>query len=278
MNYIELTYCIANDSIEKDILIARLAEIGFESFIDTETGFQAYVSEKQYDENKTDELNFEFLNNFKSAPEKKIIEDQNWNAEWEKNFEAVTIKKKCCIRAPFHEKPKNIEFDIIIEPKMSFGTAHHETTSMMIELLLEMDLKDKNVLDMGCGTGVLAILAEKLGAKNILAIDNDEWAYNNTIENIEKNNASNIEVLLGDAALLHDKKFYVIIANINRNILLADIKNYINCLKENGYLLMSGFYEKDLELIRKAAEKENLKLSNFISKNDWVACVFKKVT
>jgi len=274
MNYLEFTYYISTEIIEKDILIARLAKIGFDSFVDTETGFQAYVSEKQYDENKTDDLNFEFSKNFKSSPEKKIIEDQNWNAEWEKNFEAVIIKEKCSVRAPFHEKPKNIEFDIIIEPKMSFGTAHHETTSMMIELLLEMDLKYKDVLDMGCGTGVLAILASKIGAKNILAIDNDEWAFNNTIENIEKNNVSNIEILLGDAALLQDKKFDVIIANINRNILLADIKNYAPCLKENGYLLMSGFYEKDLELIKKAAEKVNIKLSNFISKNNWVAVVF----
>ncbi|MBI9038710.1 MAG: 50S ribosomal protein L11 methyltransferase [Bacteroidales bacterium] len=274
MNYIEFTYYISPKSFEKDILIARLAEIGFDSFVDTETGFQAYVSEKQYDENKTEDLNVEFSDNFKSEPVKNIIEDQNWNAEWEKNFEAVIIKEKCSVRAPFHKKPKNIEFDIIIEPKMSFGTAHHETTSLMIELLLGMNIKGLDVLDMGCGTGVLAILASKMGAKNIVAIDNDEWAFNNTIENIEKNNVSNIDVLLGDAALLEDKKFDVIIANINRNILLADIKNYAPCLKENGYLLMSGFFEKDLELIKKAAEKVNIKFSNFISKNNWVAVVF----
>lgn len=276
MNYLEFTYFISIKSIEKDILIARLAEIGFDSFVDTDNGFQAYIPENHYDKNKTDELNFEFLKKFTSQPEKKFIEDQNWNAEWEKNFDAVFIKEKCCIRAPFHKKPKNIEFDIIIEPKMSFGTAHHETTSMMMELLLKMGVKGKDVLDMGCGTGVLAILTAKMGAKKIMAIDNDEWAFNNTIENIEKNNVSNIETLLGDAALIQGKKFDVIIANINRNILLADIKNYAPCLNNNGYLLMSGFYEKDLELIKKASEQENLKFNNYISKNNWVAVVFEK--
>lgn len=146
----------------------------------------------------------------------------------------------------------------------------------MIELLLKMNVKGRNILDMGCGTGVLAILVAKMGAKNIVAIDNDEWAFNNTIENIEKNNVSNIETLLGDAALLYRREFDVIIANINRNILLADIKYYAHCLNKNGYLLVSGFYEKDIELIKKAADQESLKFSNYISKNNWVASVFMK--
>jgi ribosomal protein L11 methyltransferase len=174
------------------------------------------------------------------------------------------------IRAPFHENP-NLKYDIVIEPKMSFGTGHHETTHMMVQHLLQLDLENKKVLDMGCGTGILAIFAEMKGAKPLDAIDIDNWCYENSVENVTRNNCENISVYEGDAALLVDKKYDVIIANINRNILLMDMKVYTNCLQEAGILLLSGFYEQDIPVIDAEVIKYGLKLEKFIQRNNWVA-------
>lgn len=276
MNYIELNVKTQADNTLSEILIVELGEIGFESFAESDEGFLAYIQEKLFNEQLIKDLQIIKANPSVFSYTFQVIEDQNWNEVWESNYDAVVIKDRCGIRAPFHPENKYVEFDLIIEPKMSFGTAHHETTSNMIELLLEEELKGKSVLDMGCGTSVLAILAAKRGAENIVAIDNDEWAYNNSLENIVKNNEPDIKVLLGDASLLVDMNFDVIIANINRNILLNDIKNYVKSLNNNGVLLMSGFYEQDIPAIKEECAKYNLCFDRYISKNNWVGIRFIK--
>lgn len=180
------------------------------------------------------------------------------------------------IRAPFHENP-NLKYDIVIEPKMSFGTGHHETTHMMVQHLLQLDLEGKKTLDMGCGTGILAIFAEMKGATPIDAIDIDNWCYENSIENVDRNNCKNISVFEGDASLLINKKYDVIIANINRNILLMDMQAYANCFNDNGILLLSGFYQEDIPIIDAEVSKYNLKLDTVIERNNWVALKYNKL-
>lgn len=276
MNYIELNVKNQSNSELNDVLIAELGEIGFESFAESEEGFLAYIRENLFDADLIGKLQIIELNPDSFSYTYQLVEDQNWNAVWESNYDAVVIANRCGIRAPFHPENKDVEYDLVIEPKMSFGTAHHETTSNMIEFLLEEDLKNKTVLDMGCGTSVLAILAAKRGGINIYAIDNDEWAYENSLENTERNQVPEIKVLLGDAALLHDMSFDVIIANINRNILLNDIKHYVNVLNDNGVLLMSGFYEQDIPAIKEETEKYNLHFDRYKLKNNWVAIRFTK--
>lgn len=276
MNYIELNVKTQTETELNDVLIAELGEIGFESFVENEEGFLAYIVENLFDEQAINNLQIIKANPDLFLLTSQLVEDQNWNAVWESNYEPVVIKNRCGIRAPFHPENKDVEFDLVIEPKMSFGTAHHETTSNMIEFLLEEELEGKSVLDMGCGTSVLAVLAAKRGAANIVAIDNDEWAYNNSLENIVKNDVPDIKVFMGDAALLVNVNFDVIIANINRNILLNDIKHYNAVLNENGILLMSGFYEQDIPIIKEECAKYKLSFDRYISKNNWVAVRFIK--
>lgn len=269
MNYIEVKLTIEPIAIARDIVVAELGEIGFESFVESEHGVDAYVQEPMFDEDLMKQLSsFNHLD-FKVNYVKTLIQDQNWNEVWEQSFEPINVNDKCMVRAPFHDVPKNILFDIIIEPKMSFGTGHHETTFLMIQELLEMALEGKTILDMGCGTGVLAILAEQKKAANILAVDIDDWAYENTLDNLVKNNCSKIEVLKGGAECIQHKKFDIIIANINRNILLQDLKNYANSLNNNGHLLLSGFFSSDKDTLLKEANKYELSLKTKNSKNDW---------
>ena len=250
MNYLELN-CIVFPPRFSEIVIALLSDYGFESFADTEKGFSAYIPEKNFDI-----ATFEALEIF-SNKEIRItyalnkIPEQNWNAIWETNFEPVLIGSECYIRAPFHPVLAGIRYEIIIEPKMSFGTGHHETTHMMSVLLMEQNVCGKDVLDMGCGTAVLAILAKKMGASEVMAVDNDEWAFSNAIENIERNHVSEIRVMHGDAALIGAQQFDLILANINRNVLLSDIPAYASALKKGGTLLLSGFYESDVLQITK---------------------------
>src|SRR5690606_35835021 len=197
-----------------------------------------------------------------------------WNQEWEKNFEPIEVDGKCTVRAPFHPQ-KNFEDEIVIEPKMSFGTGHHETTFMMLQFILENDFEDKSVLDMGCGTAVLAILAEMRGASVLDAIDIDEWCFENSKENILKNNCENISVHLGDASLLREKSYDVIIANINRNILLNDMEIYSNSLNGGGDLYVSGFYSEDLPIIKTCCNNLGFEFVENKEKNKWVAAKFK---
>ncbi len=277
MSNIYIGYHFTIDPVElgSEILIAELGEKAFESFIETETGISAFVQKDLWDTNILEDI--QILNN----PEFKIeytfeeIEQVNWNEEWEKNFEPIDVDGKCHVRAPFHEKT-SAEYDIVIEPKMSFGTGHHETTHMMIQHLLETDLVGKKTLDMGCGTAILAILAEMKGAQPIDAIDIDNWCYLNSIENAERNNCKHISVYEGDASLLVGKKYDVIIANINRNILLNDMQQYVDCLNENGILFLSGFYTEDIPVISESCTSKGLTYVKQFERNNWVAMKFIK--
>ena len=268
--YIEYNFTFSPKEPISEILIAELGNVGFESFVETENGVTAYIQKTDWNAEiladvfvlNSDEFSIEY--NLNEVPQ------TNWNAEWEKNFEPIQVDDLVSIRAPFHENP-NLKYDIVIEPKMSFGTGHHETTHMMVQHLLQLDLENKKVLDMGCGTGILAIFAEMKGAKPLDAIDIDNWCYENSVENVTRNNCDNISVYEGDATLLVDKKYDVIIANINRNILLMDMKVYTNCLQEGGILLLSGFYEQDIPVIDAEVSKYGLKLEKFIQRNNWVA-------
>lgn len=273
--YIEYDFRISPKEPATEILIAELGEVGFESFVENEFGVLAYIQKNDWFKTILKDIFILNSGEFQIDFEHKEIAQTNWNEDWEKNFEPIQVDNLVSIRAPFHENP-NLKYDIIIEPKMSFGTGHHETTHMMIQHLLKLDLKNKKVLDMGCGTGILAIFAEIKGAKPIDAIDIDEWCYTNSIENIERNNCHHITVYQGDASLLIDKKYDVIIANINRNILLADMKTYASCLDKNGILLLSGFYEDDLTMIDEEATKNQLKIVNTITRNKWLSAHYKK--
>lgn len=275
MEYIELSCTLRNDEGLQDILIAKLGEIGFESFVEEDEVLLAYIQGENYKEQLLKEIFNEKL--FHDIPYMMTqIEERNWNAEWESNYPSVLIDERCMVRAPFHEKNPNVEFDIVIEPKMSFGTAHHETTSQMLKLLLDEDVKGLNVLDMGCGTGVLAILAKMKGAASVTAIDNNDWAYENSIENLRRNDIHDQTIILGDASVLESKTFDLILANINRNILLKDMHCYSDCLSERGKLFMSGFYEADLSAIKTEALRLGMKFVKHISSNNWVAAVFTR--
>ena len=268
--YISYTFIVAPKEPATEILIAELGFAGFESFIENEKGVVAYIQEKDWNEDILDVIQILNSNEFAITYEKEVIEQTNWNKEWEKNFNPIQVDDLVSIRAPFHENP-NLQYDIIIEPKMSFGTGHHETTHMMIQHLVDLDLNNKKVLDMGCGTGILAIFAEMKGAIAIDAIDIDSWCYENSIENCERNHCSLINVYEGDVSLLKNKKYDLIIANINRNILLKDIQIYSSCLNDKGILLLSGFYKEDVPIIDAETSKFKLNLEKTIVRNNWAA-------
>ena len=276
MNYYAYSFTNPDNENLKDMFMELLGEIGFDSFMDTDDGFDAYCQEPLLNEEElNDIMQMEQFANVKFL-KKELIPDQDWNATWEASYEPVIINEFCRIRAPFHKVEGSYKYDLIIEPKMSFGTAHHETTSQIIELMLQSDFTGQNLLDMGSGTGVLAILAKKLGSAMTVAIDNDEWAYRNALDNIRLNDENEIIVELGDASSLNDRQFDVILANINRNILLRDMKEYVKCLVDGGKIFFSGFYEEDLVLIAKEAERLGLTYSNHVTKNNWTAAVFVK--
>lgn len=273
--YIGYHFTIEPLELGSEILIAELGEKAFESFIETETGISAFVQKDLWDTNILEDIQILSNPEFKIEYTFEEIEQVNWNEEWEKNFEPIDVDGKCHVRAPFHEKT-SAEYDIVIEPKMSFGTGHHETTHMMIQHLLETDLVGKKTLDMGCGTAILAILAEMKGAQPIDAIDIDNWCYLNSIENAERNNCKHISVYEGDASLLIGKKYDVIIANINRNILLNDMQQYVDCLNENGILFLSGFYTEDIPVISESCTSKGLTYVKQFERNNWVALKFVK--
>jgi len=253
-----------------EILLAELGDTPFESFVENEDGLTAYVKKDLWSDDILEGLFILQSPEFKVGYRIEEIDQVNWNEEWEKHFEPIEVDGRCYVRAPFHEKT-SAEFDIVIEPKMSFGTGHHETTHMMIQHLLETDVTDLKTLDMGCGTAILAILAEMKGAKPIDAIDIDNWCYLNSIENAERNGCSQISVYEGDAALLAGKSYDLIIANINRNILLNDMQCYVDCLNKGGTLLLSGFYEQDIEAINESCTGKGLTYVKKFSRNNWVS-------
>lgn len=272
MSNIYLAYHFSVDPKEpgSEILIAELGEKPFESFMETENGFSAYIQKDLWTKNILDDICLLHSPDFTISHTIEEIEQVNWNEEWEKNFEPIDVNGKCHVRAPFHPKTY-AEFDIVIEPKMSFGTGHHETTHMMIQHLLETNVSNLKTLDMGCGTAILAILAEMKGAKPIDAIDIDNWCYLNSIENAERNNCHEISVYEGDASLLKENKYDLIIANINRNILLNDMQQYVDCLNKNGILLLSGFYNEDIPFIDESCTEKGLTFVKKFERNNWVS-------
>ncbi|MGZ3901715.1 MAG: 50S ribosomal protein L11 methyltransferase, partial [Bacteroidia bacterium] len=267
MQYLAYHFTVDPPQPGSEILVAMISDMGFESFDYSENGFTAYITEDQQSQVNLYELVFDDFT-YKYTIEK--IAKTNWNSEWEKNFEPVVVDDLLCIRAPFHEHNKNVKHEIIIMPKMSFGTGHHQTTQLMCAAMFENDFKNKRVLDMGCGTGVLAILAKLLGAKDILAIDIDEWSVENSFENCAVNKAENIVVRKGDVDLLPgENNFDFIIANINKNILKAHIPSYSSKLNPGGDLFLSGFFTTDVEELSETAKFHGLNVKHYYSKDEW---------
>lgn len=273
--YIEVHFKVDPPQPATDILIAELGEAGFESFVEQEDGVLAYIQKEFWSTDMLESIRILTSPLFEIKHHCREIEQQNWNAAWEQHFEAIQINDQCVVRAPFHDAPR-VPYDIVIMPKMSFGTGHHETTHMMLQHILNHDFQQKSVLDMGSGTGVLAILAEKRGAVKVDAVDNDHWCYLNAMENVERNHCQNISVHEGDVQFLNDQQFDVILANINRNILLADIPSYAKALKKKGLLFVSGFYETDLALISAKCLEAGLVEQGKLQKNDWVSVTYLK--
>lgn len=272
-NYLQYHF-LTFDFNEQEWLMALLAEFNFEGFEQTETGVLAYVQQHAIEENEIREILEE--NNLSHIQfEVLVIEPKNWNREWESNFPPVVIDEKVGIRAPFHQH-LNTPIELVIEPKMSFGTGHHATTSLMIELLLEMNLNNKKLLDMGAGTGVLAILASKLGALKVVAIDHEEWACENAVENAERNNAI-IEVFRADASEQLAEEFDVVLANINRHVIESNLLQWLKMLKQNGSIALSGFIAADVFAIQKLATAHGLVELLQKQRGEWVAMLFQKV-
>ncbi|MBC7426691.1 MAG: 50S ribosomal protein L11 methyltransferase [Bacteroidia bacterium] len=279
MNYLELAVTVlppVDDNVE--IVAAFLSDYGFEGSAEDEN-LKAYIQADKITEAEIHIIANELVvkNFIDSTFLIDTIAPRNWNDEWEKNyFQPILIGKRCLIKSSFHKTDLKADYEILIDPKMSFGTGHHETTSLMVEYLLEIDLKDKTVLDMGTGTGILGILASMLGSKSVVGIDNDSWCYENTLENLELNKIENFDICLGDAGLLknYPHTFEVVIANINRHILLADIHYYVQAMQKGGQILLSGFYDEDLEVIQAEAEKCGLKFISHKQKNKWNAAQF----
>ena len=273
--YIAYEFSVSPRNPATEILIAELGNVGFESFVENDNGVIAYIQKQEWSSKILDQLFILDSPEFEISFSHHEVIQTNWNKEWEKNFNPIQVDGQVSVRAPFHENP-SLNFDIVIEPKMSFGTGHHETTHMMIQHLLALDLNNKRVLDMGCGTGILAIFAEMKGANPIDAIDIDNWCYQNSLENVQRNDCHHITVLEGDASLLKENKYDLIIANINRNILLSDMKTYTDCLHEKGILLLSGFYKEDVAIIEDEVTKCGLIFQKMIQKNNWVALKYIK--
>ena len=272
--YIEIECQVTPLEPWADLLIAALGEIGFESFENTESGFLGYIALSEYDVESTQLVLQAYCDHCAVSFTSKEIEATNWNADWEKNFSPITVGDRIHVRAPFHPAT-DAEYEIVIEPKMSFGTGHHQTTHLMLEHLLEIDLNEKSVLDMGSGTAVLAIMACKGGAREATAIDIDQWCGENGLENAKRNDVENIQVLVGTAEQLPTTpEFDVIIANINRNVLIADMPAYRACLRPGGVVLLSGFYESDLDIITERCNECGLIYQKHKTRDTWVAAKF----
>lgn len=279
MDYVEVSFLIDSEidsEIVSDVLASELSPIGFESFVTEGNTLKAYVPVNQFSKENIDQVIAEFPLEATLSYEDKFIKTENWNEEWEKNFfQPIVVGNECVIHSTFHKDIPQTTYEILIDPKMAFGTGHHETTFLMLSQILKMDVEGKRVLDMGCGTAVLGILASMRGAKEIVAIDIDEWAYNNSVENVELNKTPNVEVKLGAAELLAGESFDIIIANINRNILLNDINRYAACMTKGATLYMSGFYTEDIPAIEEECNKYGLQLFTQDSKNNWAVVGFE---
>jgi ribosomal protein L11 methyltransferase len=275
MDFIEVT--VQAPAELSDILIAELAEVGFDTFEENDAGFCAYTTEDVFNPDAVAEVMSRYEGLGELTYSHRIITRQNWNAEWEKNFQPLVIAERVSVRAPFHPKPEGVEHDIVIMPRMSFGTGHHETTALMIENQLDVDHRGQRVLDMGCGTGILAIMAEMLGARQVLAVDVEPWTVENARDNAAENNCRTIECRLGGVETLADEEpFDLILANINRNVLLEDMHEYARLLPSGKPILFSGFYEEDLEKITAEAERQGLVYQRHRTLRSWVSALYVK--
>jgi len=272
-NYIEFTiHCLPE---KMELLIAELADEGFEGFIEHENSFSAYIPVDEFNQNLFDDILFKYGVKSNDVP-RSTIADKNWNEQWEAGYEPIIIDDNIAVIAPFHDLRRRFETELIIKPKNTFGTGHHETTQLMLKQMMKMDFKNKSVFDYGCGTGVLAIMASKNGASEILAIDIDQWSSDNVLENASLNNVDNIEFIQGDLSVVNAKKFDIILANINKNILLDSMRQLSQILKPSGQLLISGFYGSDLRDLEIAALSVGLKTEGSILLNNWCCARFNK--
>ncbi len=278
MQYSQATFQVsAQEAFVQDVLVAQLAEIGFETFENpTENTLVAYIQTDSFEEDTLTALLKDFPFEGITLNEVSLCENIDWNAEWEKHyFEPILIGDQCVIHSSFHKDLPACQYDIIIDPKMAFGTGHHQTTSLILKELLSMNLQGKSLLDMGCGTAVLAILASMRGANPITAVDIDNWCTENAMENMALNHITNIDVILGDARVLNGMHFDVILANINRNILLMDMERYVACLNPGGMLIMSGFYTEDIPMLEAKANALGLHLTTQHTKDNWAMIAFE---
>ena len=278
MQYIQVTFTFEKiEDYQKDLLINDLAENGFNTFEDTATGFSAFTDFELYSQVNLTAVLSQFDGEFVYTYTVEEIEGQNWNEEWEKNFQPLIIGDQCYVRATFHPAQPQYPYEIVIDPKMAFGTGHHQTTTMMMQYVLQADVAGKKVLDMGCGTGILAILAAKKGASMLVAIDYDDVCYQSTLENTALNNIQNIEAICGGKEVIPATSFDVILANINRNILLDQIPAYAKVLSSGGHIFFSGFYESpDLDMIKEACAAFDIVYQDHQKIGDWVAAQFIK--
>jgi ribosomal protein L11 methyltransferase len=277
MNYVEVDLKV--DSEFSEILMAELGEVGFESFVETDEGLLAYIQEGDFDENNLNEITAKYQDLTTIAATWKSLERRNWNEEWEKSYEPIEVGDQIRVRATFHEPDPAFKYDLLIQPKMSFGTGHHETTWLVMNEQLSLPHEGLSVMDVGCGTGILAILASKLGASNLLGFDIDEWAVENTRENFAMNNLSaTAEVVQGTITEVPAGQIFGgILANINRNILLSEIPKYVAHLSQGGWLITSGFYETDQADIEQCATESGLKKLRSNTRNQWATVVFEKL-
>ncbi|MET4083376.1 ribosomal protein L11 methyltransferase [Pedobacter sp. UYP30] len=278
MQYIKVV--VQFDKIEdyqQDLFINDLADIGFDAFEEAKNGFTAYMIKDHFSEEQLKVVIANYEKEFATSYEIEDVPEENWNLEWEKNFEPLVVYDVCYVRATFHKLEPSYPYEIVIDPKMAFGTGHHQTTTMMMEYIIAADVKDKTVLDMGCGTGILAILAAKMGAKELTAVDYDEVCYESTKENAALNHIENITAVCGSKEAIPESAFDVIFANINRNILLDQISRYAEVLVDNGRIFFSGFYlDPDLELIKVECAKYGLNYVDHKQQDNWVAAQFVK--
>jgi len=276
MIYTQISFKLNPDNQEnREILVAMLSDLAFESFNESEEQIMGYIPGESVEMEEIKSITT--LLPFSVLIENELIPDKNWNEVWEKNyFKPLLIGNRCLVRAPFHKEFEPAEFELVIEPKMAFGTGNHETTTLVAEQILNMDLTGKTVLDMGCGTGILGMLASLKGAKNVTAIDIDTWSFESTVENARLNNIFNLEAKLGDASLLGNETYEIIFANIHKNVIINDLPVYANVLQSGGYIYLSGFYKHDMADVKSKAESLGLIETGFQEKNSWVVYAFKK--
>jgi ribosomal protein L11 methyltransferase len=270
-NYIKISFPVTDEE-QQEILLALLSEEGYDGFEETGNELNAYIIEDAYNEEQLNQL----VQPFGVEYTKEVIAPKNWNAEWESSYEPVIVDEFVAVRANFHQPITTVQHEIVITPKMSFGTGHHATTWQVMKLMQSLDFNNKTVFDFGCGTAVLAILAEKSGASSVLAVDNDDWCIENSIENVDANDCKNITVQKADVPSI--QQFDIILANINRHILLQYMPTMAASLTANGYIIISGFYKEENQLLIDAAKAHQLNLITSSDRNNWSALLFQKVS